>query len=96
MSEVKKKEDQETAAGEKPERPEPPKDENGKPIRPPFPGHHGSGPEGKDGKRPEPPKDENGNPIRPPFPGHHGPRPEKPAEGTQEEAAAVSGTVLNI
>ena len=40
---------------------EPPKDENGNPIKPP----EGFKPP-KDGKRPEPPKDENGNPIKPP------------------------------
>ena len=40
---------------------QPPKDENGNPIKPP----EGFRPS-KDGKMPEPPKDENGNPIKPP------------------------------
>ena len=92
MTEIKK---QEATAEEKPNRPEPPKDENGNPIKPPFPGHHGPKPSGnwKDGERPEPPKDENGNPIKPPFPGHHGSKPEN-AEGTTTPVS--SGTIQNI
>lgn len=73
---------------EMPERPEPPKDENGNPCPPPHHGGpHGPGPKGKDGERPEPPKDENGNPCPPPHHGGpHGPRPDgtKP-EGENQE-----------
>ncbi len=46
-------------------RPEPPKDENGNPIKPPKGMKPPKGWPPK-GERPEPPKDENGNPIKPP------------------------------
>ena len=40
--------------------PEPPKDENGRPLPPP------DGKKPPKGDRPEPPKDENGRPLLPP------------------------------
>ena len=58
--------------GEQP--PEPPKDENGKPLPPPdgkgMQGQNGAGHDGS--QPPEPPKDENGNPLPPPDGFQHG------------------------
>ncbi len=54
--------------------PEPPKDENGKPLPPPDGGHGGPHRDNNGGGQPpEPPKDENGNPLPPPDGGHGGP-----------------------
>ncbi|MBR3746675.1 MAG: hypothetical protein IKP64_01365 [Selenomonadaceae bacterium] len=46
-------------SGDKSDRPEPPKDENGNPLPPPDR-------DGDNSNRPEPPKDANGNPMAPP------------------------------
>ena len=56
--------------------PEPPKDENGRPLPPPKGGRPPKG------ERPEPPKDENGRPLPPPKGGRppKGERPEPPKD----------------
>ena len=56
--------------GDNSNRPEPPKDSNGKPTAPP---------DGDNSNRPEPPKDSNGNPMPPPD-GDNSNRPEPPKD----------------
>ena len=67
--------------------PEPPKDENGNPVKPPEGMRPPMGRPPMGGNFPEPPKDENGNPVKPP----EGMRPpfagQKPSEdGSETEA----------
>ena len=60
--------------GDKSNRPEPPKDANGKPMAPP---NH----DGDNSNRPEPPKDANGKPMAPPnHDGDNSNRPEPPKD----------------
>ena len=82
----------EAVTGEKPEKPELPKDENGNPI---FPTDFKK-PEGENGERPEPPKDENGNPIFPPHFNHHGPKPEDLKEDNNQEKPTVDENVVEV
>jgi len=58
-----------TVSKENKDRPEPPKDENGRPMGPPPGGHRGNieRPENMgNGERPEPPTDADGNRMAPP------------------------------